>query len=307
MKKIVIAAANGYLGKTLVNYFADSDYAITCLCRKPVVFENAKCVVWDGKTLGDWTSELEGATALINLAGKSVDCRYTDENKRQIIASRVDSTKVLGEAIANCKQAPRVWLNASSATIYRHSEDMSMGEGGEIGEGFSVEVCKQWEETFFCADTPNTRKAALRIAFVLGNSGGALPMLSRLTKIGLGGKMGKGTQYISWIHELDFCRAVEWLIDNPITGAVNICAPQPVTNKVFMQNLRKAHKIPFGIPINTWMLEVGAVLLQTQTELVLKSRRVIPQRLQQSGFTFGYTAIEDALGSLAVSKQVVFF
>lgn len=307
MKKIVIAAANGYLGKTLVNYFADSDYSITCLCRKTTVFENAKCVVWDGKTLGTWASELEGATALINLAGKSVDCRYTDENKRQIIASRVDSTKVLGEAVANCKQAPQVWLNASSVTIYQHSEDLPMSENGEIGEGFSVEVCKQWEEAFFCADTPNTRKAALRIAFVLGNSGGALPMLSRLTKMGLGGKMGKGTQYISWIHELDFCRSVEWLIDNPIEGAVNICAPQPVTNKVFMQTLRKAHKIPFGIPINTWMLEVGAVLLQTQTELVLKSRRVIPQRLEQSGFTFGYTTIEGALGGLAVSKQVVFF
>lgn len=305
MKKIVIAAANGYLGKALVNYFADSDYSITCLCRKTTVLENAKCVVWDGKTLGTWASELEGATALINLAGKSVDCRYTDENKRQIIASRVDSTKVLGEAVANCRQAPQVWLNASSVTIYRNSEDLPMSENGEIGEGFSVEVCKQWEEAFFSTNTPHTRKAALRIAFVLGNSGGALPMLSRLTKMGLGGKMGKGTQYISWIHELDFCRAVEWLINNPIEGGVNICAPQPVTNKVFMQNLRKAHKIPFGIPINTWMLEVGAVLLQTQTELVLKSRRVVPQRLKQSGFTFGYTTIEGALGSLAHPVQAI--
>lgn len=305
MKKIVIAAANGYLGKALVNYFVDSDYTITCLCRKPTAFENAKCVVWDGKTLGAWANELEEATALINLAGKSVDCSYTDENKRQIIASRVDSTKVLGEAITNCTQAPQVWLNASSVAIYSDNDSVAIDEEGEIGEGFSVQVCQQWEETFFSSNTPHTRKVALRIAFVLGNSSGALPMLSRLTKMGLGGKMGKGAQYISWIHELDFCRSVEWLIENPITGAVNICAPQPVTNKVFMQTLRRAHKIPFGIPINTWMLEAGAVLLQTQTELVLKSRRVVPQRLQQSGFIFGYTTVEGALGSLAHPMQAI--
>lgn len=294
--KIIIAAANGYLGKLLAKHFVDKEYEVIGLCRKLTRLENATCVLWDGKTLDSWAKELEGATALINLAGKSVDCRYTDENKRQIIASRVDSTKVLGEAVASCAIPPKVWLNAGSATMYRHAEDKDMDEEtGEIGSGFSVNVCTTWEKTFFSCDTPQTRKAALRISFVLGNDGGAYPMLKKLVKFGVGGTMGKGTQYISWIHEDDFCRSVEFLLNNPIEGAVNIAAPEPQPNAVFMGEMRKAYNIPFGLPQPKWLLELGARIIGTETELILKSRRVVPIRLLKAGFTFKYPTLKEAI------------
>lgn len=297
--KIVIAAANGYLGKVLAKYFTQQGYKVVGFCRRETVLENAKCVLWDGKSFGNWANELEGATALINLAGKSVDCRYTEENKRLILSSRVESTKVLGVAINNCTHPPKVWLNASSATIYRHAEDKSMDEGkGEIGEGFSVNVCKTWENTFFSSETPKTRKAAMRISFVLGNSGGAYPMLKKLVQFGLGGKMGQGTQFISWIHEEDFCRAVEFLINNEIEGAVNLSSPNPKKNKDFMRAMQKRYNIPFGLPQPKWLLELGARIIKTETELILKSRRVIPKRLLNNGFKFNHKELNSALRNL---------
>lgn len=303
--KIVIAAANGYLGRILANYFSQINYEVVGLCRQDTQLENARCVLWDGKTLGAWANELTGAAALINLAGKSVDCRYTKANKQAIINSRVQSTKVLGQAIANSTHPPKVWLNASSATIYRHSEDKDMDETtGEVGQGFSVQVCQKWENELFSFSTPNTTKTALRIAMVLGANGGIYPVLSRLTKLGLGGTMGNGRQYISWIHEADFCRAVQYLIDAPKEGAVNICAPAPITNKQFMQHLRHTCRVGWGMPQPRFTIEIGAFLLQTETELVLKSRRVVPQQLLQSGFTFGYTTVEEALVSLAHPVQM---
>lgn len=299
MTKIIIAAANGYLGKLLAKHFASKGFEVIGLCRKQTYLEHATCVLWDGRTLSDWAKQLEGAIALINLAGKSVDCRYTDENKRQIIASRVDSTKVLGEAVSSCSIPPKVWLNAGSATIYRHAETEPMDEEtGEIGTGFSVNVCKTWENTFFSCDTPQTRKAALRISFVLGNNGGAYPMLKKLVKLGVGGTMGKGTQYISWIHEDDFCNSVEWLLNSPIEGAVNIAAPEPQPNKVFMIAMRKAYNIPFGIPQPKCLLELGARIIGTETELILKSRRVVPTRLLKAGFVFQYPNLKEAIESL---------
>lgn len=297
--KTIIAAANGYLGKLLAKHFASNGFEVIGLCRKPTTLENARCVIWDGKNLGNWSKELEGASSLINLSGKSVDCRYTEENKRLIIASRVNSTKVLGLAVAACANPPKVWLNAGSATIYSHAEDKDMGEEtGEIGEGFSVDVCKTWENTFFSCDTPKTRKAVLRISFVLGNDGGAYPMLKKLVKLGAGGAMGKGIQYISWIHEDDFCSSVEWLLNNPIEGAVNISAPEPQPNAVFMGEMRKAYNIPFGLPQPKWLLELGARIIGTETELILKSRRVVPKRLLDNGFAFKYPTLKAAIKSL---------
>lgn len=299
MNKIVIAAANGYLGRLLIHFFVNKGYEVVGLCRKPNNLGNAKCVLWDGRTLGTWAKELEGATALVNLAGKSVDCRYTEENKRLIISSRIESTKVLGKSVTQCKTPPKAWLNASSATVYRHAEDRAMDEEtGEIGKGFSVEVCKAWEQAFFDCKTPQTRKAALRISFVLGNNGGAYPMLKKLVKLGMGGKMAKGTQYISWIHEADFCNALLYIIEKNISGAVNIAAPQPEPNNVFMGIMRQVYGVPFGLPQPKWFLEVGAVLLQTETELILKSRRVVPAKLEREGFTFSYPTLEGALKKL---------
>ncbi|MFX3626015.1 MAG: TIGR01777 family oxidoreductase [bacterium] len=298
-KKIVIAAANGYLGKILAKYFTNKGFEVIGLCRKQTILENAECVLWDGKSLGNWAKELEGATALINLAGKSVDCRYTDENKQLILSSRVESTKVLGEAVSNCINPPKVWLNSSSATIYRHAEDRNMDEDtGEIGGGFSVDVCKTWEHTFFGCNTPQIRKVAMRISFVLGNDGGAYPTLKKLVKLGLGGKMGQGTQYISWIHEKDFCKAVEFLIGNKVEGAVNLSSPNPVQNRTFMGAMRKRYNIPFGMPQPKWLLEFGAKIIKTETELTLKSRRVVSKRLADRGFEFKHEKLDDALKNL---------
>ncbi|HYG17241.1 MAG TPA: DUF1731 domain-containing protein, partial [Bacteroidia bacterium] len=224
---------------------------------------------------------------------------------REIIDSRVNSARVLSEALSRCDNPPAVWLNAGSATIYRHSEDNPMDEAGEPGEGFSVEVCQRWEEEFYRKDLPGIRKVALRTSMVMGTEGGIWPVLKRLTKLGLGGTMGPGTQYISWIHALDFCRAVEWLITQPIEGPVNICAPNPVTNAEFMRCLRKTVGIPFGLPQPRWLLEIGAFLIRTETELVLKSRRVIPVRLLESDFIFGYKDVEGAMKSLARPKPAL--
>lgn len=297
--KIIIAGGNGYLGKLLANHWGADKYDIVILTRKPCYLKNTQTVLWNGVDTGDWVTELEGAFALINFAGRSVDCRYTEKNKKEIIQSRVKSTHALGIAVQGCKNPPQVWLNASSATIYPHSEKEKMTEAyTDFGNSFSDTVCKVWEETFFAVPSPATRKAALRIALVMGNNGGAFPVLKKLAQFGLGGKMGKGTQYISWIHEQDFCRAIDYVLNQPIEGAVNISAPQPETNQHFMESLRQGLGKRFGINHPRWLLELGAILLQTETELILKSRNVVPQRLLKNGFEFEYPSITEAFKSL---------
>ncbi|WP_106792537.1 TIGR01777 family oxidoreductase [Aquimarina sp. Aq78] len=298
MKKIVIAAGTGFLGKVLVAYFKTKTESITILTRgKSRIENNIQFIHWNAKTSGDWIHELENAEIVINLAGKSVDCRYTQKNKNLILNSRVTSTAILGEAISKCKNPPKIWLNSSTATIYRHSLDKEMDEiDGEIGTGFSVNVATSWEKTFFNQQTPKTRKIALRTSIVLGKKGGALPSILNLTKIGLGGKQGYGNQKLSWIHEQDFARSIEFIINTPsIEGVVNIVSPKPVTNSTFMKTLRRVLKIPLGIPISKPMLEFGARIIKTETELILKSRNVIPSKLISNGFQFLYPDIKPAL------------
>lgn len=298
--KIVIAGGMGFLGNILSRYFAGNNYEVIILSRKPFTSQHVKTALWDGITPGDWVQELEGAKALINLCGKSVDCRYTAKNKAAIINSRIQSTRALGLALQQCKQLPGVWLNSSSATIYRHAEDRPMDEAtGEIGKGFSVEVCKAWEKELFSHAIQGVTKTALRIALVMGPEGGAYPVLKKLTRAGLGGKMAAGRQYISWIHAHDFCLAIDWLLRYPTEGAVNIAALGAVKNAAFMKALQKSVGMPFGMPHPRWLLEVGAFFLQTETELMLKSRWVIPGILQQQGFAFQYPEIGAALRSLA--------
>lgn len=292
------------MGKILTEFFRAKDHQVIILSRNKSI---PGSTYWDGEHLGNWVDVLNGADALINMAGRSVDCRYNDKNRREIINSRVNSTRVLSEALSRCDNPPAVWLNASSATIYRHSEDTPMDESGETGEGFSVEVCQRWEDEFYRQNLSGIRRVALRTSMVIGTEGGIWPVLKRLTKLGLGGTMGPGTQYISWIHSLDFCRAVEWLITQPVEGPVNICAPNPVTNKEFMQCLRKTVGVPFGLPQPRWLLETGAFLLRTETELVLKSRRVIPTRLLESDFIFGYKDVESAMRSLVRPRTMQMF
>jgi uncharacterized protein (TIGR01777 family) len=257
-------------------------------------------LAWDGENLGSWVEALEDADVLINLSGRSVDCRYNARNREAILQSRVRSTAVLGRAIQHMSRPPRLWLNASTATIYRHTYDRAMGEAtGEIGGGednapptwrFSIDVAQRWEQTLFAVHTPNTRKVAMRAAMVMSATpGGVFEVLVRLVSTGLGGSWGCGRQYMSWIHEEDFFRAVEYLIeDQQITGAVNLAAPHPLPNEEFLSALRDAWGISFGLPAREWMLAVGAYFLRTETELLLKSRRVVPDLLLKKGFEFCY-------------------
>lgn len=301
MKKLVIAAGTGFLGDILVEYFKNKAETIIILTRgENRTINNIRYVQWDAKTIGNWKSELEGADVLINMAGKSVDCRYHQKNKDLILSSRVESTNVLGKVITNCTHPPKVWLNSSTATIYRHSLDMEMDEiNGEIGTGFSVNVATNWEHAFFSHHTPKTRKVALRTSIVLGKKGGALQPILNLVKIGFGGKQGKGNQKFSWIHEIDFARSLEFIINNPeMEGSINIVAPKPSDNKTLMKILRKVTNINIGVPLPKFLLEIGARMIKTETELILKSRNVIPKKLQEAGFQFTYPDLTEATKEL---------
>jgi uncharacterized protein (TIGR01777 family) len=306
-ERIILAGGSGFLGTLLSRYLTERGYEITALDRHSQESKGSiKQVQWDGETLGPWAGYLNGARAVINLAGRSVNCRYNARNRREIMNSRINSTRILGEAIAGCTSPPSVWLNSSTATIYKHSLERPMDEAGEIGatpkakDAFSVQVAREWERAFESAQTPATRKVALRTAMVLGaQPGTVLDVLSRLVRFGLGGKMGNGKQYISWIHELDFCRAVEWLIlHDDIRAPVNVTAPNPIPNYELMRALRKACGKSFGLPATRWMLEFGAFFMRTETELIIKSRRAVPGRLLASGFDFRFPRLEEALAEL---------
>ncbi|WP_263602631.1 TIGR01777 family oxidoreductase [Chryseobacterium sp. PET-29] len=295
--KIIIAAGTGFLGKNLKNYFTGKGHQVYILTRNP---KHKNEIYWDAKTLGEWKRILENADVIINLAGKSVDCRYTDKNKKEIYSSRIESTKVLQQAVNECISKPKVWLNASSATIYIHSEThLNTEENGVIGDDFSMNICKSWESEFFKVKTENVRKVALRTSIVLGNYGGAFPKLKMLTKLGLGGKQGRGDQNVSWVHIDDFCKAVEFILEHEnLSGPINITAPEPLSNEEFMMKLRKAMKVPFGLNAPVWQLEIASVFLKTQTELLLKSRNVYPEKLILNGFEFKYPQVEKAFENL---------
>lgn len=299
--KVVIAGGNSYLGRSLARYYAARHVEVVVLVRKAQLPEpRIRPVLWDGETLGLWMQELDGADMLINMAGRSVNCRYTAKNRKEIVESRTHTTAILGEAVRRCGRPPAVWLNAASATIYRHAEDRAMDEyGGEIGNGFSVEVCQAWEKTFFDQKTPGTRKVALRTAIVFGREDGVFVRLRNLVRCGLGGHQGNGRQMVSWIHETDFARATRFIYKHPeMDGVVNLSAPNPLSNKTLMRKLRKALHVPFGLPSPKGVLALGAVLIGTETELLLKSRWVLPTRLTEAGFAFKYPGMDVALPAL---------
>lgn len=293
MKTIIIAGGNGFLGKVLENYFSQKGYEIKILTRNPRA-ENH--IYWDGKELGNWTKSLENAEAVINLAGKSVDCRYTEANKKEIHDSRIDSTNILGLAINLCDNPPKFWLNSSTSTIYKDSYTKEMTEeNGDIGNDFSMNIARSWEKAFTDITNPKTKKIVLRTSIVLGKKGGAFIPLKRLVQFGLGGKQWHGKQKVSWIHEKDFARAVEFLISKHLEGTFNIVSPKPTDNKTLMKTIRKVLKVPFGISHPKWLLKLGAKIIGTETELVLKSRNVIPEKLQTLGFGYKYPNLEDAI------------
>ena len=307
LKRIIIAGGSGFLGQALANHFLNAQLDAVILTRSAEQCGLAgRRVFWDASTRGAWQEELEGAAALVNLTGKSVDCRYTRRNREQILDSRLNSTLVLGEAIGRCAEPPPVWLNASTATIYRHTLGHPWDESGqieataEVKDRFSIDVALAWEEALHAASTPRTRKVAMRMAMVLGlGRNSVFPVVRRLTRFGLGGKMASGRQFVSWIHVNDYCRAVEWLIDHPtLEGPINLSAPNPLPNVEMMRILRQTCGVPLGLPAAGWMLEMGAFLLRTETELIIKSRRVIPRRLLESGFEFQFRDIREAFEEL---------
>jgi uncharacterized protein len=305
--KMMLAGGTGFLGSLLAEHFAPRGTEIVILTRHPK--ERTRSIReahWDGSNVGDWFQELEGARAVINLAGISVNCRYHARNRQLMLNSRLNSTRVLGEAIARCAHPPAVWLNSSTATIYKHSFGPPWDEAGEIGgcaaakDIFSVRVATEWERVFDEANTPRTRKVALRSAMVLGHArNSVLPNLLRLGRLGLGGSLAGGRQFVSWIHQEDWCRAVEWILDHEaVSGAVNLAAANPVTNAEFMASIRKVCHAPFGLPAPRWLLEIGAFFMRTETELIIKSRCVVPGRLLASGFDFRHPRLLPAIEQL---------
>lgn len=291
VKKAVIAGGTGFIGTYLQEKYERLGYRVYIISRQPAHIQ------WDDEQ--GMVDALDGAKLVINLAGKSVNCRYTEANKREIFNSRTETTETLGRMIEACSTAPKLWVNASTATIYRHAEDRPMTEGGgEIGRGFSVEVAKAWEDRFFSFQLSKTRQVALRIAIVLGD-GGVMEPYRKLVKYGLGGKQGNGRQMFSWIHIEDLYRMVRFVQHrDELAGVFNAAAPNPVTNKEWMKALRQSMNRRTGLPATKWMLETGAAALRTETELILKSRWVVPERLVREGFRFRYPALGNALADL---------
>ncbi|MEU6182895.1 DUF1731 domain-containing protein [Streptomyces coeruleorubidus] len=294
--KIVIPGGTGQVGTVLRRALSAAGHDVVVLSRSPRQRDD---VQWDGATLGPWAAEIDGSDVVVNLAGRSVNCRYTPGNLREMMDSRVHSARVVGEAIAAAARPPRVWLQMSTATVYAHRFDAPNDEAtGVIGGAepdapgywaYSVDIAKAWEREQETAGTPHTRKVALRAAMVMSpDRGGVFDVLLRLARLGLGGPVAGGAQYVSWIHDQDFVRAVEFLLArDDITGPVNLAAPGPLPQRDFMRALRTAWGVPVGLPATRWMAEAGAFVLRSDTELLLKSRRVVPGRLLDAGFTFG--------------------
>ncbi len=307
--KMVIPGGSGQVGTLLARAFAAAGHEVVVLSRNPAQAP-WRVVAWDGATVGAWAAELDGADVVVNLAGRSVNCRYNAENRRQIKESRVNSTRAVGRAIIQAARPPRVWLQASTATIYAHRYDAPNDEatgilgGAEAGAPdtwrFSIDVATSWEKAADEIATPQTRKVLLRSAMTMSpDPGGVFDILLGLVRRGLGGTSGDGRQFVSWIHDQDFIRAVHWLIDHPeLDGPINLAAPNPVPNAEFMRALRAAWGTGFGLPATRWMLAVGAWFLRTETELILKSRRVVPGRLLQSGFVFQFPTWAEAAADL---------
>lgn len=280
------------------------------MLSRQVHTEPWRVVKWDASSLGDWTVELRDADVVINLTGRSVNCRYNQKNREEIMSSRVVPTRLIGEAIASLSTPPPLWMNMSTATIYRHSFDRDMDEAtGELGGNepgaantwhFSIDVATSWEHAFFTAPTPMTRRVALRSAMVMSSlRDGVFDLLLRPVRFGAGGTVGSGKQYVSWVHDQDFVRAIEHLVQREdIDGTVNIASPNPLPNRDFMSELRRTWGIGFGIPAPNAILELAAVIMRTETELLLKSRRVIPGRLIESDFQFEFPAWRKAADNL---------
>ncbi|WP_344433923.1 epimerase [Actinomadura bangladeshensis] len=312
--RVVMPGGTGQVGTVLGRALRAAGHEVVVLTRRPA---GPGQVGWDGRTLGAWTEVVDGSDVVINLAGRSVSCRYTPRNLQEMMDSRVLSARVVGRAIAKAARPPRVWLQMSTATVYAHRFDAANDEatgligGGEAGVpkywAYSVRIAENWEREQERAETPSTRKVALRAAMVMSpDRGGVFDVLSWLARLGLGGPVAGGAQYVSWIQDRDFVRAVEFLIGrDDMAGPVNLAAPEPLPQRVFMRALRGAWGMPAGLPATAWMAEIGALALRSDTELLLKSRRVVPGRLADAGFAFDWPRWREAADDLVGRRRGV--
>lgn len=316
--KIIIPGGTGQIGRILRRYFSTEGHEVITLSRSGREDgAPGRVISWNAQSMGPWVRELSGADILINLAGRSVNCRYTSSNRRAIMESRVASTRCLAEAVSRMTNPPALWLQASTATIYGHRYDAANdehtgwigvnGEGYRPGWDFSVEVAKAWEQAVHAFPTPRTRKVLLRSAMTMSiDAGGVFDVMLGLVRSGLGGTNGSGDQFVSWIHSEDFLGAIRWIVEHEsLEGAVNIASPEPIRNRDFMRQFREAWGISVGLPSMEWMLALGAVFLGTETELILKSRRVIPARLLEDGFTFRFPDWSFAVRDLCARRRGV--
>ncbi len=293
MKRVILAGGSGFVGSALGPALREKGY-------EPVVLGRGSTgLQWDGRTVGPWASALDGAEAVINLTGKNINCRHTDENRREIIRSRVDSVRVLGEAIARCEAPPKTFVQASGVGYYGNTGDRVNDEDSAPGSDFPAEVCRQWESAFAALALPATRKVVLRLGVVLGREGGALPVLEKLTRWFLGGAVGNGRQFMSWIHITDIVRMVEATVERPeLTGAFNATSPQPVMNREFMSELRCALHRPWSPPVPAPFARIGAWVMGTDGDLALTSCRCVPRRFLEHGFDFQFPSLRDAFANL---------
>ena len=298
--RVVLAGGSGFLGQALAKTLVSKGYEVVVLTRA-VHREGTgiRHLHWDGQTLGDWSQSIDGAKAIVNLTGRSVNCRHTPEHRREVMESRVNSVRVLGEAVARCNHPPEVWVQASSLAIYGDSGDRWCDEDAPQAEGFSEEVCKRWEGEFAKVEAAGMRKVVMRIGIVLDTDAGALPVLARLTRLFLGGRVGSGEQYVSWIHVADLTRMFFDAIERPdIAGVFNVTGPNPVTNAEFMRELRRVLRRPWSPPVPAWATAIGASLMRTEPSLALTGRRCRPKRFLESGFRFEFPELRGALDDL---------
>lgn len=300
MKKVVIAGGSGHLGTSLAEYLHGVGYEVTILTRNNSIRQvpDVTYQIWEGATLGDWTKTIDGSDIVVNVCGKPVACRYTERNKRELIRSRTATTSLIGEAIQRAVSPPSLWINASSSAFYGFS-DQTMDEDNPAGDDFPAQICVAWEKAFWDASTPDTRKVSWRLGVVLQRNRGLILPFTNLVKSFVGGKLGSGKQFFTWIHEDDFRRAAQWTIENPnAEGIYNLTSPEPVTNVQFMSSLRKAMDTKLYISLPSWLLFLGGKITGVEPSLILNGRSIVPTRLQKSGFTFHHGKIEPALRDL---------
>jgi uncharacterized protein (TIGR01777 family) len=304
MKRVILAGGSGFVGQALAPLLVAKGYDVVVLGRSAAHRKDeVDYLRWDGKTVGHWSSAIEGAEAVVNLTGKNINCRHTPENRREIIRSRVDSVHVLGEAIANCATPPKVFAQASGVGYYGDTGDQMADEDAPPGSDFPAEVCRQWEGAFNALDLPATRKVVLRLGVVLGRDGGALPVLEKLTRWFLGGAVGNGRQFISWIHVADLIQMFVSAIERPqFTGVFNATAPAAVTNREFMRELRRALHRPWSPPVPAPFVRAGAWLMESEGELALLSSRCVPRRFLEHAFQFQLPTLREAFANLYANK-----